>query len=164
MCICSSQIALRSYDQQRNNNNTCKEENFLKNCSSKLSKLPSHLSIIIGPEETTIQDKDILQLIDYALWMKIDFISLYDTRLGKHRSNLFNMELPKHMQVKQLGKIHFLYATNRFCSDNTSLQNGHANGYKNGLKSDHFIQMFEVKPFQGHALIADVCRDLFKQR
>lgn len=140
--FCRSQLAFQSYDQR----------NKLEKIRNELDKLPTHLAIIIGPEELDVEDETIARIINYALWMKINFVTFYDSRPSKRRCNLQKLNLSKDVRLKSSGKCE------------SGLSNGHTNGYKNGLKHDYVTQVLEVTPFEGQKLIGDVCRELYHQR
>lgn len=74
------------------------EYDFLQQCKTNLNKIPKHLNLIIGPDNTLVNDKLLKRIFTYALHMNINCISYYDTRYT-------NTSLSSKSQLTPLEKL-----------------------------------------------------------
>ncbi|XP_005189278.2 dehydrodolichyl diphosphate synthase complex subunit nus1 [Musca domestica] len=186
-------FALWSYDLcQTQTKRQQKEHDFLIHCKRQLSKIPKHLNLIIGPEiHGEVNEELLSRLFTYALYMNIECVSFYDTRLlgQKAESNtrvidLCKVKCPSGWKSKNLDDHRALWysakselsnGVNRSngcvptplsngCSKATTT-NGHiatTNGSTN--ESCSSLMIYQIQPKDNHSLIADVCRNLFRER
>ncbi|XP_055917346.1 dehydrodolichyl diphosphate synthase complex subunit nus1 [Eupeodes corollae] len=144
-------LCMRSYDSIFHGQGSY-EIDYLERCKPELTKIPKHLSIVVGPDSDT--DSEILSKIAaYALIMDIDYISFFDVR------GVFSLEqvhVPKFISSKKMRNGHFLWSMPGDRSKTAQLK------YRNGLEKS--IEVAVLSKNDGKALIAEVCRDLFEKR
>lgn len=144
-------FCMRSYDSL-NLRHVSYEIEYLECCKPDLTKIPKHLSIIVGPENDT--EPDVLSKIAaYALVMDIDYISYYDVR---EEFTLEKVQVPKFISSKKMQNGHFLWSMPGDRSKTAQLK------YKNGMEKA--IEVVVLSKNDGKPLIAEVCRELFEQR
>ncbi|XP_022226522.1 dehydrodolichyl diphosphate synthase complex subunit NUS1 [Drosophila obscura] len=140
------------------------ERRLLADCKASLTKVPQHLVLIIAPDDYYVDAGRLNSIFGYALAIGIKHVSVYDRREKKHGY----VELDALCQPREdsngrcyswlAGPVH--HKTNGHT-------NGHKkNGYANGVNGTHLpqLQVYRIRPADCHALIADVCRDLYAIR
>ncbi|XP_037960934.1 dehydrodolichyl diphosphate synthase complex subunit nus1 [Teleopsis dalmanni] len=159
---------------------------FFQKHKTKLTKLPTHLNIIIGPENRDVNEKVLTRIFKYALQMNISYISFYDTRpIDAGHVNMRKIDTPKHIHSEELHKHHLKWTVldpNAHVNGTTlngkivlngsakhKLSNGAINGKSNGVHkpqrmTGHTIEIFKITDYAGRNLLTEVCRDLFKIR
>ncbi|KAI8125520.1 hypothetical protein FF38_14276 [Lucilia cuprina] len=179
-------FALWSYDlcrtpAEREQN----EYDLLQQCKKHLNKIPKHINLIIGPENTQVNDELLARILTYALHMNINCISYYDTRYtnASNTSRLTALEklsCPKGWKRKNIDSHHTLWY---ICKDETSngsvkngmngvngmsktsmSTNGHLSKSSTTVLENASIEIYEIQPQNNRSLIAQICRDLFEQR
>lgn len=142
---------MRSYDFVSQQHGSY-EIDYLERCKPHLTKIPKHLSIIVGPGNDT--DSEVLSKIAaYALVMDIDYISFLDVRA---KFTLDKVQVPKFISSKKMRNGHFLWSMPGDKSKTAQLK------YRNGLEKT--IEVAVLSKNDGKPLIAEVCRELFEQR
>ncbi|XP_065357732.1 uncharacterized protein Tango14 [Calliphora vicina] len=182
-------FTLWSYDLCRSQAEREQNENdFLQQCKKHLNKIPKHLNLIIGPENTQVNDELLTRIFSYALYMNINCISYYDTRYTNpknssktHLTVLEKLNCPKGWKRKNLDIHHAVWYV---CKDETSNGikpqmngvNGISKPSKSSVTNGHLpnssiselektsLEIYEIRPQNNRSLIAQICRDLFKQR
>ncbi|XP_073827486.1 transport and golgi organization 14 [Musca autumnalis] len=182
-------FALWSYDLcQTQTKRQQKEHDFLKKCKRQLSKIPKHLNLIIGPDANgEINEELLTRLFTYALYVNIECVSFYDTRSSSSDKNTKAISLGKlkcpngAWKSKSLDdhRTIWISASNEISNGvnhsngciPTALANGCSkttNGHittANGSKHENTsLLIYQIQSKDNHSLIADVCRDLFRQR
>ncbi|KAL5280622.1 NUS1 family protein [Megaselia abdita] len=127
------------------------EVKYLEGCRKEWQKVPKHLLVVIGKEET-LSSKVLSNLAVYALLSNIECISFYDTR----RTSRFEpaKHIPKFIESRQLRSGLFLWT-----------MVGEKNGclkYKNGM--DRSIEVSVLTENDSKPLIAEVCNELSESR
>ncbi|XP_064538926.1 dehydrodolichyl diphosphate synthase complex subunit nus1 [Drosophila montana] len=155
-------LARRSYDYWQ-----CDQHEFLRRAKHELEKLPQHLVLVIAPDDCYV-DATLLKLIfGYAQIVGIPYLSVYDTRTPRHGY----VELSRFCQLSEKSDRGYLWPPKQLKEQSLQLNgckavaaNGTANGYaSNGA---HYVQLqvYQIGSSDGHALIADVCRELYENR
>ncbi|KAM7352831.1 transport and golgi organization 14 [Cochliomyia hominivorax] len=161
------------------------EYDFLQKCKKNLSKIPKHLNLIIGPDNTQMNDKLLTRIFTYAIHMNINCISYYDTRYtnptNSIKSRLITLEklnCPKGWKRKDLDTHHSIWyisndnVTNGVKPSGNGVINGTTNASKSTITNGHLtnslsnasLEIYEIQPQNNRSLLAQICRDLFKQR
>lgn len=129
------------------NEDGVKEMQYLEECKKDLSKIPKHLSIIIGSEEV---NPDILSKIAvYALTLDINYISYYDI---KGNFSLDHSSIPKYIKSREMQTGRFLWSMPADKKKSGVLK------YRNGLEKS--IEVVVISSEDGKPLLADVCKEL----
>lgn len=144
-------FCMRSYDSVSSRNGSY-EIDYLERCKTDLTKIPKHLSIIVGPDDEN-EPEVLSKIAAYALVMDIDYISYFDVR-GKF--TLDQVQIPKFISSKKMQNGHFLWSMPADRSKTAQLK------YKNGMEKA--IEVAVLNKNDGKPLIADVCRELFEKR
>ncbi|XP_055838233.1 dehydrodolichyl diphosphate synthase complex subunit nus1 [Episyrphus balteatus] len=143
---------LRSYDSLSHRHNSY-EIDYLERCKPDLTKIPKHLSIIVGPDNDT-EAEVLSKIAAFALVMDIDYISFFDV---KEKVTLENVQVPKFISSKKMQNGHFLWSMPGDRSNKTAQLK-----YKNGMEKA--IEVVVLSKNEGKPLIAEVCRELFEKR
>ncbi|XP_026844258.1 dehydrodolichyl diphosphate synthase complex subunit NUS1 [Drosophila persimilis] len=156
-----------SYDFCRGKNARERHENrLLADCKARLTKMPQHLVLIIAPDDYYVDAGRLNAIFGYALAIGIKHISVYDRREEKHGY----VDLAPLCQPRDdsNGSSRSFVWPAKLAHHKNGHTNGHKkNGYANGVNGTHLpqqLQVYRIRPADCHALIADVCRDLYEIR
>lgn len=148
---------------------------FLEQCKLELTKIPKHICVIIGPEES-LSAELLSRIVVYALNLNIDFISFYDTRntieAEKEGITLKDLHPPKNISCVQIQEISARWSMSNSDENKNDKVSGSSNGYiSNGMngtkckcRKETYIEVVMLSAKHGRPLIAEICRDLYKQR
>ncbi|EDW85250.1 uncharacterized protein Dwil_GK18421, isoform B [Drosophila willistoni] len=135
------------------------ERAVLERCRFECTKLPKHLVLVIAPNEAYVDAVLLTRLFGFALKVGIQHVSVYDRR-------------EQDKGYVDLAAVGEMQADGRFTWPPIKVPKKEENGYKlngNGYTNGgtpHFeqLKLYQIKANDGHALIADVCRELYQQR
>ncbi|XP_052854521.1 dehydrodolichyl diphosphate synthase complex subunit NUS1 [Drosophila gunungcola] len=140
------------------------ERRVLADCRSQLTKTPQHLVLVISPMDTGVDAVLLRRIFNYALDVGIKHVSLFDRRskdkgyvdladLCENQGSSFKW--PKPPTPNSPSKV-----------ENSPKNGQKTNGYVNGANGSHStqLQLYQISAADGHALIADVCRELYEKR
>lgn len=143
-----------SYDLCRSTSERLQSDyDFLQQCKKQLTKIPKHLNLIIGPENTQVNDELLTRIFAYALHMNINCVSFYDTRYmnisksAKPVTALEKLECPKGWKRKMVNAHHSVWY---ICKDKPLNVNKSANGSIPVLTNGHLldkVSSLEVRHF-----------------
>ncbi|XP_034472293.1 dehydrodolichyl diphosphate synthase complex subunit nus1 [Drosophila innubila] len=158
-------LARRSYDYWQ-----CDYHHELfERTMHELQKLPQHLVLVIAPDDRYVDATLLKRIFSYAQIVGIPYLSVYDTRTPKNgyvdlsrfcqsSGNENKCYLWPSQQVKEQKQVQL-----NGCK--TVVSNGTTNGSaSNGTKHYAQLQVYQIGTADGHALIADVCRELYENR
>lgn len=122
-------FALWSYDlcqtHAKRKQNECE---FLRQCKRQLNKIPKHLNLIIGPEAQHVNEELLSRIFTYALYMNIECVSYYDTRIDTNDSSrvrripLSKVQCPESWKCKSSEDHRAVWYS--ASGDNVDLSNG----------------------------------------
>ncbi|KAH8413199.1 hypothetical protein KR009_008737 [Drosophila setifemur] len=136
------------------------ERRVLTACRSQLTKTPQHLVLVISPSEAAVDAALLGRIFGFALDVGIQHVSVYDKR---EQGGGF-VELAELGQSTGEGKGScFKWPSKPKMSEGEPLNGQKTNGYVNGSHSPQ-LQIYQISTADGHALIADVCRELYEDR
>ncbi|XP_017061109.1 dehydrodolichyl diphosphate synthase complex subunit NUS1 [Drosophila ficusphila] len=137
------------------------ERRVLADCRSQLTKTPQHLVLVISPADAGVDAVLLRRIFDFALLVGIKHVSLYDRR-EKDKGYVELAELCRSTSEEK-GRS-FVWPPSP--SNSETLPKLKTNGYVNGANGSHStqLQLHQISPSDGHALIADVCRELYQGR
>lgn len=152
-------FALWSYDFCRRTPSAKKQQNdydFLEKCKKHLNKIPKHINLIIGPDNTQANDELVKRIFSYALYMNIDCISYYDTRYSKASTSkscltsLEKFECPKGWKRKDADSHHTVWYVGKEEKANGTI---HTNGLtKSTLTRNHLANSNPSVPTESTSL------------
>lgn len=104
----SYDLCLTQAERERN------EYRILQQCKKHLNKIPKHLNLIIGPDNTQVNDEILMRIFSYALHMNISCISYYDTRYTNPTkssilTDLEKLNCPKGWKRKNIDAHHSMW-------------------------------------------------------
>ncbi|EDW04315.1 GH13897 [Drosophila grimshawi] len=165
-------LASRSYDYWQ-----CDDKHefvFIRAALDKLQKLPQHLVLVIAPDDCYVNDVLLKRIFGYAQFVGIPYLSVYDKRTPS--TGYVHLSQLCQTMASDTNDRHFLWPpkeikeqiqhqhSNGCCSKTAVVTNGTVNGYAS--KGPHYtqLQVYQIDSADGHALIADVCRELYETR
>ncbi|KAH8298100.1 hypothetical protein KR018_006831 [Drosophila ironensis] len=147
------------------------ERRVLAECRSQLTKQPQHLVLVISPAEPYVDAQLLRRIFGFAWALGVHYVSVFDRRprgggfvelaeIGgvsqgsDGRGNCFKWSPQEtHKRPEQEAE-----------PKNGQKTNGYANGGGNSSHSNQQLQLYQISASDGHALIADVCRELYEER
>ncbi|ALC38420.1 Tango14 [Drosophila busckii] len=134
----------------------CDQRELFKRATHELEKLPQHLVLVIAPDERYVDAALLKNILSYALNIGIKYLSIYDTRTARTG----HVELSKLCEPTKSRAM--LWPPSK-----QKEQNGNCNGTRNGYAGNGLhptqLQVYQIGHDDCHALIADVCRELYEQ-
>ncbi|BFF95415.1 dehydrodolichyl diphosphate synthase complex subunit nus1 [Drosophila madeirensis] len=142
------------------------ERRLLAECKASLTKVPQHLVLIIAPDDHYVNAARLNAIFGYALAIGIKHVSVYDRR--EEKDSYVELEPICQPREDSSGRC-YIWTARTVHNKTNGHTNGHhkrCNGYANGVNGTHIpqLQVYRIRPADCHALIADVCRDLFEIR
>ncbi|KAL7740258.1 hypothetical protein ACLKA6_014520 [Drosophila palustris] len=139
--------------------------------ATELQKLPQHLVLVIAPEDRYVDAALLKRIFGYAQIIGIPYLSVYDTRTPKNGY----VDLSRFCQTSGNESRCFLWPPSQQSKEQrqqvqlNGCKTVHSNGTTNGNASNgakHYaqLQVYQIGTADGHALIADVCRELYENR
>ncbi|XP_017859611.1 PREDICTED: dehydrodolichyl diphosphate synthase complex subunit nus1 [Drosophila arizonae] len=155
-------LASRSYDYLQ-----CDQRAFLDSALRGLEKLPKHLVLVVGPDDCYVDVALLKRIFSYAQIVGIPYLSVYDTRT---QGNGY-VDLSLFCQLDEKSERCFHWPSSSQAKEQKLIQNGHkinqngtSNGYASNGAHQKQLQVYQITRADGHALIADVCRELYESR
>lgn len=161
-------IAHKSYDYWQSDYH---HHELFERTMHELQKLPQHLVVVVAPDDRYVNASLLERIFRYAQIVGIPYLSVYDTRT--HRNGY--VDLSRFCESKGNEKSRsYLWPPQK---TNDKEQKAKLNGFKpvisngttngnasNGVKHYAQLQVYQIGSADGHALIADVCRELYENR
>nr|XP_016945372.1 dehydrodolichyl diphosphate synthase complex subunit NUS1 [Drosophila suzukii]XP_016945373.1 dehydrodolichyl diphosphate synthase complex subunit NUS1 [Drosophila suzukii]XP_016945374.1 dehydrodolichyl diphosphate synthase complex subunit NUS1 [Drosophila suzukii] len=141
------------------------ERRVLADCRSQLTKTPQHLVLVISPMDTAVDAVLVRKIFDFALDVGIKHVSLYDRR-SKDQGYVELAEICRTTSEEQGSCFKWPPIPSASKSESQPKNGQKTNGYVNGANGSHStqLQLYQISASDGHALIADVCRELYEGR
>ncbi|XP_017063254.1 dehydrodolichyl diphosphate synthase complex subunit NUS1 [Drosophila eugracilis] len=141
------------------------ERRVLAECRSQLTKTPQHLVLVISPMDTNVDSVLLRKIFDFALDMGIKHVSLYDRRT-KGKGYVELTALCRSSNEDQGSCLKWPPSPIPCKAENQPKNGQKTNGYVNGANGSYSpqLQLYQISASDGHALIADVCRELYEGR
>ncbi|XP_037710099.1 dehydrodolichyl diphosphate synthase complex subunit NUS1 [Drosophila subpulchrella] len=141
------------------------ERRVLADCRSQLTKTPHHLVLVISPMDAGVDAVLVRKIFDFALDVGIKHVSLYDRR-SKGQGYVELAEICRSTSEEQGSCFKWPPIPSASKSDSQPKNGQKTNGYVNGANGSHSpqLQLYQISASDGHALIADVCRELYEGR
>lgn len=141
------------------------ERCVLADCRSQLTKTPQHLVLVISPKDSGVDAVLLKKIFDFALDVGIKDVSLYDRRT-KNRGYVDLADLCRSSSEDSGSCLKWPPSSSPSKSENQPRNGQKPNGYVNGANGSHSpqLQLHQISASDGHALIADVCRELYESR
>lgn len=156
-------LAVRSYDLWRSKAaREAHERRVLADCRSQLTKTPQHLVLVISPVDAGVDAVLLSRIFDFALDVGIKHVSLYDRRT-KGRGYVDVADLCRSTNADTGSCLKWPPVASPSKLENQPKNGQKTNGYVNGSHSPQ-LQLHQISASDGHALIADVCRELYEDR
>ncbi|KAH8314549.1 hypothetical protein KR059_012422 [Drosophila kikkawai] len=158
-------LAQRSYDLWRGDAaRELHERRVLADCRSQLTKTPQHLVLVISPSDGCVDALLLKRIFGFALDVGVKHVSVYDKRT-KDRGFVELADLCRSANEGS-GRC-FKWPPSPSKPESESRNGQNTNGYANGTNGSHFpqqLQLYQIDESDGHALIAEVCRELYEER
>ncbi|XP_016972061.2 dehydrodolichyl diphosphate synthase complex subunit NUS1 [Drosophila rhopaloa] len=141
------------------------ERRVLTDCRSQLTKTPQHLVLVISPTDAGVDAVLLRRIFDFALDVGIKHVSLYDRRT-KDKGYVDLADICRSSSEEQGGSFKWPPTSSPSKAENPPKNGEKTNGYVNGANGSHStqLQLYQISAADGHALIADVCRELYEGR
>ncbi|KAH8240609.1 hypothetical protein KR026_001619 [Drosophila bipectinata] len=142
------------------------ERRVLTDCRSQLTKTPQHLVLVISPSDHYVDSVLLQRIFGFALEVGVQHVSVYDRR-PKGSGYVELDKLCQPISAEGSGS-HFKWPAIPKKSDSAPKNGQKTNGYVNGAADSsscsNQLQLYQISAADGHALIADVCRELYEER
>ncbi|KAH8378434.1 hypothetical protein KR093_011346 [Drosophila rubida] len=158
LCRRLQAFAHRSYDywqcdQQQQNNRLLFERTI-----RELEKLPKHLVLVIGSDERYVNASQVQRIFGYARLVGIPYVSVYDARSPQHGY----VDISQFCRQSASNNRIYLW------SPQQQKQQKEQNGFNKTINANGRtcteLQVFQIRATDGHALIAQMCRELYVNR